>query len=213
MAELVAEHPLLPILCDAAQGRFPNADGGITILPPLQDSIHALIAFTGHAVVATDCPLADLTQLGADGFGGAMYTPVLMRLAEGERDISITNVLLVAHGRPSKKRLRPTDCYVDHPRVIYARRIKRNVRVFKASEGLVVIANGIAGRCEISVALDTYPSDRGHGRRLISSALGEFSENTPVFASVSPGNAQSLRAFLAEGFVPIGSEVILTPRI
>jgi hypothetical protein len=29
-----------------------------------------------------------------------------------------------------------------------------------------------------------------------------------VFAAVAPGNARSLRAFLAEGFVPLGSEVI-----
>jgi hypothetical protein len=32
-----------------------------------------------------------------------------------------------------------------------------------------------------------------------------------VWAQVSPGNAQSLRAFLACGFVPIGSEVLIRP--
>jgi hypothetical protein len=30
-----------------------------------------------------------------------------------------------------------------------------------------------------------------------------------VFAAVSPGNARSLRSFLAAGFVPIGGEVII----
>jgi hypothetical protein len=32
-----------------------------------------------------------------------------------------------------------------------------------------------------------------------------------VFAAVAPGNARSLRAFLSEGFVPVGSEVIVQP--
>lgn len=30
---------------------------------------------------------------------------------------------------------------------------------------------------------------------------------------VSPGNARSLRAFLAAGFVPVGSEVLLSPTV
>lgn len=212
MAVVRCKHPLLPILIDAANGKFPNVDGRITILPPLYDEIHAIVAFTGHAAVATECNLTDLTQLGADGFGGAMLLPVLMRIAQEKREVSLTNVLLVAHGRPTKNRLQHTDRYDDHPRVIYARRIRQNVKVLTAPEGLVVIADGLAGRCEISVALDTCPADRGHGRKLIASALGEFDESTPVFASVSPGNAQSLRAFMAEGFVPIGSEVIFIPK-
>jgi hypothetical protein len=33
----------------------------------------------------------------------------------------------------------------------------------------------------------------------------------PVFAAVAPGNACSLRAFLAAGFTPVGSEVIIQP--
>jgi hypothetical protein len=35
--------------------------------------------------------------------------------------------------------------------------------------------------------------------------------NEPVFAAVSPGNARSLRAFLAAGFVPLGSEALIEP--
>lgn len=33
----------------------------------------------------------------------------------------------------------------------------------------------------------------------------------PLFAAVSPGNARSPRSFLAECFVPLGSEVVVTP--
>jgi RimJ/RimL family protein N-acetyltransferase len=33
-----------------------------------------------------------------------------------------------------------------------------------------------------------------------------------VFAAVAPGNARSLRAFLALGFQPLASELLLLPR-
>ncbi|WP_262505693.1 hypothetical protein [Streptomyces sp. TRM68367] len=55
-------------------------------------------------------------------------------------------------------------------------------------------------------------SSRGHGRSLLSDALSLVPEGEPVFAAVSPGNARSLRAFLACGFTPIGSEVLLRPE-
>lgn len=49
------------------------------------------------------------------------------------------------------------------------------------------------------------------GRELIRDALGLVPADEPVFAAVAPGNARSLRAFLAEGFTPVGSEVIIQP--
>jgi hypothetical protein len=51
----------------------------------------------------------------------------------------------------------------------------------------------------------------GHGRRLIRAALAALTPGETVWAQVAPGNAQSLRAFLACGFVPIGSEVLIRP--
>jgi hypothetical protein len=51
----------------------------------------------------------------------------------------------------------------------------------------------------------------GVGRALIREALRLVPAGEPVFAAVAPGNARSLRAFLAEGFLPIGSEVIIQP--
>jgi len=51
--------------------------------------------------------------------------------------------------------------------------------------------------------------DKGFGRELIDEARRLVPAGEPVFAAVAPGNARSLRAFLASGFVPLGSEVIL----
>lgn len=52
---------------------------------------------------------------------------------------------------------------------------------------------------------------RGRGRSLLADALTLVPSGEPVFAAVTPGNARSLRAFLACGFVPLGSEVLLRP--
>ncbi|HET6316041.1 MAG TPA: GNAT family N-acetyltransferase [Chloroflexota bacterium] len=66
----------------------------------------------------------------------------------------------------------------------------------------------MVGRCEISIELDPRARGRGLGRALIAAARATVPAEVPVFAQVSPGNAQSLRAFLAVGFRPIGSEVV-----
>jgi hypothetical protein len=50
------------------------------------------------------------------------------------------------------------------------------------------------------------------GRVLLRSALALLPAGTPVFAQVSPGNAVSVRALLASGFVPVGSEVLFPAR-
>jgi hypothetical protein len=71
--------------------------------------------------------------------------------------------------------------------------------------GLVTVACGLAGRTELSVER----TGAGEGRALIRDALGLVAADEPVFAAVAPGNARSLRAFLAAGFVPLGSEVLM----
>lgn len=71
-------------------------------------------------------------------------------------------------------------------------------------------ASGLAGRLEVSVEVVENRRGTGTGRALLSEALGLVSVDDFVFAAVSPGNARSLRAFLAQGFVPVASEVIIT---
>ena len=56
------------------------------------------------------------------------------------------------------------------------------------------------------------PGGAGHGRRLIRAGLAALAPGTVCWAQVSPGNAASLRAFLACGFVPIGSEILIRGR-
>jgi L-amino acid N-acyltransferase YncA len=95
--------------------------------------------------------------------------------------------------------------------VQHASQLRRDVRVYGDERGVVTLAAGLAGRREISIEAAPRGQGRGWGRSLLHDALGLVPRGEPVFAAVSAGNARSLRAFLAVGFIPLGSEIILRP--
>jgi hypothetical protein len=200
-------HPLLPLLHAAADNVFPPVDGNVTILPPLGNGWECSIAFTGHAIVATARPAADITSR-ADGFGGSMSPDFLRYLAGPTGFVGVIDVMLVARGTGTSTLPLRTDAD-DHPRVRYARDIRQNVDVYGDERGLITLARGLAGRRELSV--EAAELNRGWGRALIAEGVGLVPKGELVFAAVSPGNARSLRTFLALGFVPIGSEVLIRP--
>jgi hypothetical protein len=219
-------HPLLALFLDAAEGRFPPVDGEVTVLPPPGGGIECSVAFTGHAVVATALSSREVAALGPDGFGGSLAPDFLRALAGPRGWIDVVDATLAARGTGGPPRLAELAGAHDHPRVRHARRVRTNVRVHGDERGLVTLADGLAGRRELSIELhDPRPGPgpgttsspgpgpgRGHGRALLADALSLVPEGEPVFAAVAPGNARSLRAFLACGFVPIGSEVLLRPQ-
>ncbi|MCQ6551791.1 hypothetical protein NPS70_01040 [Streptomyces sp. C10-9-1] len=202
-------HPLLRYLHDAADGRFPAVDGRVTVLPVLPGGLSCSVAFTGHSVIATDLPGDEVLARGPDGYGGAQAPDFLRYLAGPDGWIDCLDAVLAARGAGGGHRLpRRTDAE-DHPRVRRARALRGGVRVHGDGRGLVTLARGPAGRRELSIELDGGGHGGGHGRSLLRDALTLVPEGEPVFAAVSPGNARSLRAFLAAGFVPLGSEVVL----
>lgn len=200
-------HPLLNVLLAAAAGTYPAVDGGISCLPPLPGGKEAVVCFTGHAYVASRLAQPELIALGADGFGGARRPQVVMAMASGgfigTEDMTTVAVGLGGGGLPLRVDLDA------HPRVRHARTVRSDVRVYGDDAGLVTVSIGLAGRTEVGV--EVFEPGKGNGRRLIWEALRLIPPGTPTFAAVSPGNARSVRAFLAEGFVPIGSEVIVVP--
>ncbi|OLB79961.1 MAG: hypothetical protein AUI14_08620 [Actinobacteria bacterium 13_2_20CM_2_71_6] len=204
-------HPLLGYLLSAADGRYPPVDGGCTVLPALPGGLECSVAFTGHAVVATALPGATVHMRQPDGFGASL-APDFLRWLAGERGwIGVNDVVLVARGRgggtlPERREA------ADNARVRHAIALRRNVRVYGDKRGVVTLAEGLAGRREVSIEAAPDGQGRGWGRSLLVDALGLVPSGEPVFAAVSPGNARSLRAFLALGFTPIGSEVILRPQ-
>jgi hypothetical protein len=55
---VTCEHPVATLIAAAAAGRYPVADGSWRRVPPWRPGLEAIIAFTGHAVlaVADDIP-------------------------------------------------------------------------------------------------------------------------------------------------------------
>jgi hypothetical protein len=74
--------------------------------------------------------------------------------------------------------------------------------------GVLVVGRGLAGRREMAFEVDGSARDRGLGRALAAAAPTLIPEGEYVFAQASPGNAASVRAVLAAGYTPIGSEVL-----
>jgi hypothetical protein len=204
----VTHHPLLGVLLDAARDVFPPVDGRAVIVPPL-GGLEAVVSFTGHAVLATSLQPDDLAMVALDGFGAALQPDVLSRMAGPDGEVGVIDVTLTAHGLGGGA-LAVRDDLDDHPRVHHARAWRGDVRVFGDDRGLVTVSRGLAGRTELSVEA-VATTEPGVGRALIRNALGLVAAGEPVFAAVAPGNARSLRAFLAAGFRPIASEVLIKP--
>ena len=214
-------HPLLKVLLAAADGTFPPVDGGVTVLPPLRSGRECSVGFTGHAVIATALPADEVLARKPDGFGASLAPDFLRWLAGPTGKIDVIDATLFGRGTGGPggpggpgsggDPLPERPDLADHPRVRYALAIRTGVRVFGDERGVVTLSEGLAGRPELSIEAAPAGQGRGIGRALLRDALRLVPAGAPVFAAVSPGNARSLRAFLAVGFTPIGSEVLIHP--
>jgi hypothetical protein len=199
------------MMIDAAEGRFPPVDGLVEVVPRFTEAPHeCVIEFTGHAVVMTDLTAGHVAGFGADGFGGAVHPDVLRALAGANGHIGCHDSLLALRGTGGGTLPVRTDLD-GHDRVRHAHTLRRDITVFGDDRGLVCLGRGIADRLEISVEVPPDTRNRGSARTLLAEAIAMVPKGEWCFAEVSPGNAASLRAFLAAGWVPIGAEVIFTP--
>jgi hypothetical protein len=180
-------------------------DGGITFLPELGDGQEAVVCFTGHAFIASRLGANDLSDLAPDGFGRALHPEVLLRLAGPGGSIGSIDITMFAEGRGGGQ-LVPRPELDHHPRVAFARARREQVRAYGAPDGLFTLGIGLGGRREMSVE---NSKDGPRGRHLIHQALTMTPHGEHLFAAVAPGNARSVRSFLACGFVPIASEVLV----
>ncbi|MFJ4786869.1 GNAT family N-acetyltransferase [Streptomyces sp. NPDC088794] len=206
---------LRDILDSAARGVFPPADGGTTVVSQASDRDAGVLAFTAHAVVFTDedprWVRDTLAAVACDALAAPMNPRFLTALLERTgRTAETIDAMLVGSplpGEPPLPLMEITDG--DHPRIVYARGRRDDVRAWTAEGGVLVMGRGIAGRLEVSVEVDASVRHRGLGRRLVTAARHLVAE--PLWAQVAPGNARSMRAFLAAGYLPVGAEALLLP--
>lgn len=204
---------LRDILDSAARGVFPPADGRTTVVPQPSHRDAGVLAFTAHSVVFTDEDPRwvhdTLDAVPCDALAATMNPRFLAAFMERTgRTAETIDAMLVAEPLPGEPPLTLKQIEdPGHSRVAYALGRRDDVRAWTAEGGVLVLGRGIAGRLEVSVEVDDSERHQGLGRLLVSAARHLVTE--PLWAQVAPGNARSMRAFLAAGYRPVGAEALL----
>ncbi|MCF3137569.1 GNAT family N-acetyltransferase [Streptomyces olivochromogenes] len=205
------------ILDAAARGVFPPPDGKATVVPQHSPRDAGVIAFTAHSVVFTDedprWVRQTLRSLRCDALAATMNARFLAAFMDRTgRTTDTIDALLVGAPLPGEPPLALEEITdPGHSRVACARRRRDGVRAWAAEGGVLALGRGVAGRLEVSVEVDEDVRQQGLGRRLVTAARHLADE--PLWAQIAPGNARSLRAFQAAGYVPVGAEALLaTPE-
>lgn len=169
-------HPLAAMLLAAAAGRFPPSDLAVEVLGPPAGPADAVVAISGHNVIATGLD-PDLVRASVPGDdpGAPMSAPFLTWLGQrlgappGMADL----VLVADAARPpdgpgTLPSLVARDDLTGHPRLARARRYRTEVRAYGDPQGrsLVVLGRGLAGRLEVSVEVEPEHRAAGLGRAM-----------------------------------------------
>jgi GNAT superfamily N-acetyltransferase len=205
------------LLEDAAAGRFPSPDGGTQVVPSADGPVHAVLAFTGHHVVAADVdPGEVVAHLDPDDIAAPMGAQFLSwlgaRLGAVPGTLDVVLAARAGAGAPpfpdGVREIPPDDA---RSRVSRALLYRSDVRAWEPSgaAGLLIVGRGLAGRWEAAFEVAPAARGRGLGRTLAAMAMLAVPRGERVFLQVAPGNAASLRAALGAGFRPIGAEVLL----
>jgi GNAT superfamily N-acetyltransferase len=209
---------LADILRGVERGVFPTPDLGITVVPAPSPREACVVAFTGHIVIAADVDPAWIAERVPPGDLSAPTNPPFLSALEeatGRRVNAIDAMLLAPAVTDPGERAEATAGLTeltdhDHPRVERAWRYRDDVRVYVDEyDGLVLTGRGLADRLECAIEVPDDSRGKGHGRRLARAARALIPPNTHIWAQITPGNAASLRTFLAAAYKPIGSEALL----
>lgn len=200
------------ILRGIERGVFPPTDLGITLVDQPSERDAAVLATTAHVIVAAEVDQQWLSEHLPPCDPGAAFNPPFLRSLELRLGRRVNNIdvmtLATALQGPPDLALKPVEDQI-HPRVRRALRHRRNVRVWTCEGGVIAVGEGLAGRWEVGLEVDEACRGMGLGRAMAKAARHLVPEDRPIWAQVAPGNAASLRAFLAAGFVLVGQEALL----
>jgi GNAT superfamily N-acetyltransferase len=208
---------LVQLLDAAAVGRFPAADGGVTVMPQPGERDAGVVAFTAHSVVFTDedprWVREALAGLDCDPLAAAMHPRFLAALLDRTgRVMDTIDLLTVAAGLPGEPPVRLRELTdPEHPRVRRAEQRRDDVRVWAADGGMLILGRGVAGRWETAVEVDEAARHKGLGRALATAARHLVPAGEHVWSQQAAGNARSIRAFQAAGYRPVASEALMHP--
>ncbi len=149
-----AKTRLARLLRDAAEGRFPPADGRVTVLPQPSARDAGVLGFTAHAVVFADVePDWVSNQLPPGDLGAPLGPPFLQALSSAmNRRPGSIDMLCVADPLPGRPPLDLTpDSDPEHPRVARALNYRDDVQAWQADGGVVLLGRGVAGRWETAI--------------------------------------------------------------
>lgn len=210
-----ARPSLADVLARVERRERVTGDPWLTLVPPDAPGRAAVVSLPGFVVVAADVdrPWVDSwmrTGDFAEPIGPDFLVALQKRLGvvAGNLDVMLLGDPLP--GDPSVALTPVTGS--DHSRVARALRYRTDVRAWTTPYGILVLGRGLGGRWEVAFEVDETARGRGHGRALARAARHLLPGDRPVWAQCSPGNASSLRALLAAGYVPVGSEILLMPE-
>jgi GNAT superfamily N-acetyltransferase len=209
---------LAGLLSMVESGKPLPTDPWLTVVPQPGSRAAAVLAFPGYIVVAADVPPDWVhAQLPEPDLSAPLNPPFLAVLCTrlGRRVNNIDMVMLAEPmaGDPGIELELVADA--EHPRVQRAHRYRDGVRAWRsapadAAGGVLIVGRGLAGRWEAAIEVDEQSRNAGLGRRLAAAARHLVPDGRPIWAQIAPGNAASVRAFLAAGYQPVGAEALLT---
>jgi hypothetical protein len=205
------------VLAHVERHQWLPADPWLELVPPPAPHRAAIASFPGHIIVAADVDRRWLDSwMGTDDdlrvpLSAAFLGALELRLRLDAGNIDAVLLGPPAAGEPSLPLTELTGS--DHRRVALARRFRDNVRAWSCGSGVLVLGRGLGGRWEAAIEVAEDARNAGLGRSLAAAARHLVPEGRAVWAQVAPGNATSMRAFLAAGYRPVGAEVLLNPPI
>ncbi len=207
---------LAAIIAEVEAGEPVPDDRTYFVVPQPGPRAAAVCAFTGVSVIAADVDeqwVAGL--LPPDDLSAPLNPPFLRALEEKlTRRVNNLDLVLISAPQPVPPALalrEVTDS--THPRVRRAQRYRDEVRVWEteSGRGVLIVGRGLAGRWEVAIEVAPQARGRGVGRSLARAARSLVPDDRQLWAQIAPGNAASVRAFLAAGYDPVGAEALLVP--